>query len=81
MHFSDYLNRFRIEYCERIMNDTSAGAFSFKELAFKCGFNNRNTFTTAFKKFTGKTPSEYIKSRWKTSVDHHHNSDRISTDS
>jgi AraC-like DNA-binding protein len=26
-----------------------------------CGFNNRNTFTVAFKKFTGNTPSDYVK--------------------
>lgn len=61
INFSDFLNRYRIEYCEGMMKDKTTWAFSLKEFAGKCGFNNRNTFTTAFKKFTGKTPSDYIK--------------------
>ena len=60
-NFSDYLNKFRIEYCETLMKDKAHRVNNFKELASECGFNNRNTFTTAFKKFTGKTPSDYTK--------------------
>jgi AraC-like DNA-binding protein len=61
INFSDFLNRYRIEYCQGMMRDRTTWSFSLKELAGKCGFNNRNTFTTAFKKFTGNTPSDYIK--------------------
>jgi AraC-like DNA-binding protein len=61
INFSDFLNRYRIEYCEDMMKDKTTWVMSLKEFAMKCGFNNRNTFTTAFKKFTGNTPSEYIK--------------------
>jgi YesN/AraC family two-component response regulator len=60
-NFSDYLNKFRIEYCENLMKDKNHRVTNFKQLASECGFNNRNTFTTAFKKFTGKTPSDYVK--------------------
>jgi YesN/AraC family two-component response regulator len=60
-NFSDYLNKFRIEYCESLMKDKTHRLTNFKQLASECGFNNRNTFTTAFKKFTGKTPSDYVK--------------------
>jgi len=63
MNFSDYLNKFRVEYCEDLMKRNIAGTKTLKELAQKCGFNNRNTFTTAFKKFTGKTPSDYARHR------------------
>ena len=61
MHFTDYINRFRIEYCKMIIRTDMTGKISLKELAFKCGFNNRNSFTSAFKKFTGLKPSDYIK--------------------
>jgi AraC-like DNA-binding protein len=60
-NFSDYLNKFRIRHCETLLKDKTHRITNFKELASECGFNNRNTFTTAFKKFTGKTPSDYTK--------------------
>jgi YesN/AraC family two-component response regulator len=63
MHFSDYLNQFRVKYCEDLIKNESPGRIYMKELVAKCGFHNRNTFTTAFKKFTGKTPSEYVRDR------------------
>ena len=62
MHFNDFLNRYRVKYCEMLMKTISV-KISLKELAFKCGFNNRNSFTTAFKKFTGQTPSDYARHR------------------
>ncbi len=63
MHFNDFLNSYRVRYCEKLMESLSVKV-SLKEIAFKCGFNNRNSFTTAFKKFTGRTPSDYAR--------HHH---------
>ena len=61
MNFSDYLNQFRIKYCEEIIKREGGGKLNLQQLAARCGFQNRNTFTTAFKKFTGRTPSEYTK--------------------
>jgi YesN/AraC family two-component response regulator len=63
IHFSDYLNQFRVRYCEDLIRNELPGRIYLKELVSKCGFHNRNTFTTAFKKFTGKTPSEYVRER------------------
>jgi YesN/AraC family two-component response regulator len=63
MHFSDYLNQFRIRYCENLIKREQPGRINLKGLISRCGFHNRNTFTTAFKKFTGKTPSEYVRNR------------------
>ncbi|HEY8894276.1 MAG TPA: helix-turn-helix domain-containing protein [Niastella sp.] len=63
MHFTDYLNQFRIRYCEELIRKERPGRVNLKEIVSKCGFHNRNTFTTAFKKFTGKTPSEYIRNK------------------
>ena len=61
MNFNDYLNQFRIRYCEELMKKEFPGKVNLKELVYKCGFHNRNTFLAAFKKFTGKTPSDYMR--------------------
>ncbi|WP_194776207.1 helix-turn-helix domain-containing protein [Pararhodonellum marinum] len=61
VNFNDFLNRYRIQYClEKLQEDR----FSYQKIdwiAEQCGFNNRNTFTQAFKKVTGMSPSAYIK--------------------
>jgi len=61
LNFSDYLNQFRVRYCEQLMHDGLVCQMNLKGLALECGFHNRNTLTNAFKKFTGCTPSSYQK--------------------
>jgi len=61
VHFTEYMNKYRIKHCEDLLKKNSGLKPSLKELAYKCGFNNRNSFTTAFKKFTGHTPSDYVR--------------------
>jgi AraC-like DNA-binding protein len=62
LRFTDYLNQFRIAYCENLIREGLANDLNMKGLALICGFQNRNTLTSAFKKFTGLTPSGYTKS-------------------
>lgn len=62
VRFTDYLNQLRIQYCENLIRSGMVKDFNMKGLALICGFQNRNTLTIAFKKFTGLTPSSYIKS-------------------
>ena len=61
MNFNDFVNEYRILSCiEKLLKKE----WEFKKLesiAEESGFNNRNTFTTAFKKATGLNPSEFIK--------------------
>ncbi|HEY4286630.1 MAG TPA: helix-turn-helix domain-containing protein [Puia sp.] len=61
MNFSDYLNKLRVHHCLELIKGAKNRKINVSELATGCGFRNRNTFTNAFKKFTGRTPSEYIK--------------------
>ena len=61
MNFHNYLNQFRVKYCKILIEQGATQQLNLKGLASKCGFHNRNTFTTAFKKFTNFTPIEYIK--------------------
>jgi AraC-like DNA-binding protein len=61
VRFNDYVNRFRIRYCESLIQKGMVNDLNMKGLALVCGFQNRNTLTSAFKKFTGCTPSVYTK--------------------
>ncbi|MES1160269.1 MAG: helix-turn-helix domain-containing protein, partial [Bacteroidota bacterium] len=59
LNFNEYINRFRVRYCEELIQKGMADELNMKGLALKCGFHNRNSLTHAFKKFTGFTPSRY----------------------
>jgi AraC-like DNA-binding protein len=61
VNFSDYFNLFRVRHCQVLIRDSQVDDFNLRGLARVCGFNNRNSFTVAFKKFTGMTPSVYKK--------------------
>lgn len=63
IRFSDYINWHRIIYCEKLIVSDLANKPDLEQLVHKCGFSNRNSFTAAFKKFTGKKPFEYIKAK------------------
>lgn len=62
LNFNDYINQFRVAYSADLIRRGTANKLNLKGLAGNCGFNNRNSFTTAFKKFTGSTPFDYTKS-------------------
>jgi AraC-like DNA-binding protein len=63
IHFSDYMNKKRISYCLELIRADRNGKTDLNELSQKCGFNNRNSFTAAFRKFTGQNPFEYIREK------------------
>ncbi len=60
-HFNNYINLLRITYCKHLILNGYASQFTLEGLSKKCGFYNRNTFISAFKKFTGVNPSYYLK--------------------
>ena len=61
MNFNDFINEYRVHYCKiKIVNDEWK-VKKLEAIAEESGFNNRNTFTSAFKKVTGLNPSEYLK--------------------
>ncbi|WP_430812472.1 MULTISPECIES: helix-turn-helix domain-containing protein [unclassified Carboxylicivirga] len=59
--FNDYTNNYRIEEFKKLASDINKRNLTILALAFESGFNSKSTFNAAFKKFTGTTPSEYIK--------------------
>ncbi|HPF51616.1 MAG TPA: helix-turn-helix transcriptional regulator [Draconibacterium sp.] len=61
--FFDFINRYRIEEIKQRLQDPDSNSFSLLGIAMDCGFNSKSSFNTAFKKFTGQTPSEYRKQK------------------
>lgn len=61
--FKQYITQLRIEYIiSELKENTTLRNYTIKALAEEIGYTNASAFTRAFKKHTGITPSEYIKS-------------------
>ena len=60
-NFSDCINSYRVEEAKKILNHSDFSNYTIVAIGLECGFNSKSTFYTAFKKSTGKTPSEYKK--------------------
>jgi AraC-like DNA-binding protein len=65
MNFNDLINKYRVEYAIELYNSGRHENLNINGLATESGFNNRNSFTMAFKKFTGFTPSDYFRNQKK----------------
>lgn len=61
-HFFDFINEYRIKEAQKLLGDSSKKDFTILEILYEVGFNSKSSFNTAFKKHTGKTPTEYRKS-------------------
>lgn len=60
-NFNNYLNELRVNYIvEKLRNHPEYLQYKTSYLAEESGFTSRTTFTTIFKKVTGKSPSEFI---------------------
>jgi AraC-like DNA-binding protein len=58
-NFNDFVNSYRIEEAQRMLADPSKNNLTVASIAYDCGFNTLSAFNTAFKKFTGLTPSQF----------------------
>ena len=61
-NFSTYINQHRINKAERLLKNKSAENFSIEGIGKEVGFNSKSAFYSAFKKYTGMTPSAYKES-------------------
>src|SRR4030095_7153291 len=61
VNFNDFINEYRVHYCKIKIINEEWKLKKLEAIAEESGFNNRNTFTSAFKKVTGQNPSEYLK--------------------
>lgn len=60
--FSELINKGRIKHSVSMIEEGFLKGQTIEGLAYSCGFNNRNSFISAFKKYQGQTPSSYKKS-------------------
>jgi len=58
-NFSNYLNQFRIGEAKKMILNNQQDILTFEGIAQSVGFNSKSAFNNAFKKFTGKTPSQF----------------------
>ena len=60
-NFFDYTNNYRVEEFKHLAVDPNHKNVKILHLAFEAGFSSKTSFNQAFKKFTGDTPSNFIK--------------------
>lgn len=60
-HFFDFVNEYRIKNAMEILQNSSMKELTIQQILYDVGFNSKSSFNTAFKKYTGHTPTEYRK--------------------
>ena len=62
INFNDWKNNARIDYAIELIKEGKAKNLTLESIAYTCGFLSRSNFVNSFRKKTGMTPSEYLKS-------------------
>lgn len=60
MNFNDYINQYRVNSVIKRISLPEFKNQTLLAIAFDAGFNSKATFNRSFKKFTGKTPKDYL---------------------
>jgi AraC-like DNA-binding protein len=60
--YYDYIAEYRIREFQNLANDPKYNKYTITALSELCGFRSRTPFLTAFKKFVGMSPKDFIKS-------------------
>lgn len=60
-NFYNYINSKRVEEAKRLLLSDMSEELNMLGIAFASGFNSKTTFNTAFKKWTGLSPTQYLK--------------------
>ncbi len=60
-NFYDFVNSYRIEEAKQKFANPAENDKTVLEILYEVGFNSKSVFNNAFKKYTGKTPSQYRK--------------------
>ena len=58
-NFNELINAKRIDHAKSLFKDKKFSNYKIEAIALESGFNNKVTFSKAFKKFVNKTPSAY----------------------
>ena len=60
--YYDFINEYRVTQFKKMVADSQYSRYTLTALAGLCGFSSRASFFRSFKKSTGVTPNEYIRS-------------------
>ena len=60
--FFELLATYRVELAKKILREDIKNKLIIEEISEMVGYNSKTAFNNAFKKLTGKTPSEFRKS-------------------
>ncbi|MCM1313203.1 MAG: helix-turn-helix domain-containing protein [Bacteroides sp.] len=60
-NYSSLVNRCRVRDAKRYLLDSRKSAYTVDDIAVMVGFSNRQSFFSAFKRFTGTTPDKWRK--------------------
>ncbi|MGB4843197.1 MAG: AraC family transcriptional regulator [Ferruginibacter sp.] len=61
-NFFNFINEYRVEEAKKLLLDQLNQKYTILAIAYDCGFNSKSSFNTIFKKYTGKTPSDFMES-------------------
>ncbi|MFH6991798.1 helix-turn-helix domain-containing protein [Flavobacterium sp. FlaQc-48] len=64
-NFYNFINQLRVEQAKNMLLDGRMEELSMIGIAFGSGFNSKTAFNTAFKKYTGYSPTAYMKAHKK----------------
>lgn len=59
--YYDYIAEYRVNEFKRLASDPKYSKYTINALSEICGFRSRTPFLVSFKKFTGMTPKDYMK--------------------
>jgi len=62
MNFNGFINEYRVKEARRMLTDEANRNLTIETIALSVGFGSKSSFNSAFKKYTGITPSFYMKS-------------------
>ncbi len=65
MNFNELINQYRVRYAVEDLSPEKWKTLSIEGIGTECGFHSRTTFTRAFKKEMGMTPSDFRQKRLK----------------
>jgi len=60
-NFSNFINEYRIREALRLLSFEESYNYTIESIASMVGFNSKSAFNNAFKKFTGVTPSFFLR--------------------
>lgn len=62
-NFNSFINEYRIEEAKRLMRHKLSNVLTIEAIAQQAGFNSKSSFYSAFKAYSGQTPSDFLKNK------------------